>query len=413
MRTDVDIDELCSSRLVPTFVGRQPIFDENLEIVGFEILFRNGIEDQAAFSDSEFATSRTFWDTFVELGVDSVAPGSRAFLNATRAFVMSACTGLFPAKRTALEIRGDEDFDAEFIEALTRLSTDGYRIVIDGWDGRDLPIDLVEACMAIKIDARQYGPSEMEDLCRAVEALKRRRIAKNIETLDEFEACRRAGYQAFQGHFLSRPQVVAGGRLAHDGLSRLKLLAALNDPDASIEKLEAAISQDVALSFKLLNYVNSAMVSLRAEVQSIQHAIAILGAKWLRTWANLVILSAIDDRPRAIFATAVVRAKMCSLLAEKTGGAHPEVYFTTGLFSALDALLNRPLTEILDRLPLAEELRSALLNHEGEVGEALACCLHYERSRFDEVRCGELDSTDIRDCHIEALFWSSRLRSAL
>ncbi|MCB9833996.1 MAG: HDOD domain-containing protein [Planctomycetes bacterium] len=409
---DHDGATACESALIPTYVGRQPIFDQNLETRAYELLFRHGLDNWADFSDSDWATGQTFWNGFVELGVDQIADGQRSYVNVTPLFVKSECIRIFPKERLALELQAGPAADEDLVSRLAELRDEGFRIVIDDFDGSQAEA-VTTLASELKIDWNEVGAEKATTLVAEARTRGQTCIAKNIETYEVFEACRKAGFAAFQGHFLARPQVVVGGRLPADGIGRMRLLAAVNDPEGGIEKLEEAIGQDVALSYKLLHYVNSALFALKSEVESIRHAVMILGLRWVRTWANLVILSGVKDRPQALFNLAVIRGKMCEQLARASNQPRPESFFTAGLLSALEALLARPMKEILDDLPLADDLRAALLEHNGVLGEALSCTLGYEQSAWGDLRFQGLDATAIRDSYLTALQWTAKLRGTL
>ncbi len=402
-----------ASALVPTYVGRQPMFNENLETRAYELLYRNSCDNWANIHDSDIATGQTFWNTFIELGQDHVADGQRAYVNVTPVFLRSNCVQIFPKDKLALELSPRDLADPAVIEVVKKLREDGYRIVLDGQG----PDSIDEATFAfideVKISVAAGAPSDSSALVAKANESGITTIAKCIETFSCFEDCRRTGFKLFQGHFLAKPQIVMGGRLPADGLARMRLLAAVNESESGIEKMQEAISQDVGLSYKLLHYVNSAMFAFRTDVESIQHAVMILGMRWVRTWANLVILSGVTDKPAAIFNTAVIRGKMCELLSRETGSDEPEMFFTVGLLSTLESLLDRPMEEILGELPVAEHLKSALLQGEGQLGEALQCVLKYERSAWDDVDFAGLESGTIRDSYLTALQWAAELRGTL
>lgn len=395
--------------LVPTFVGRQPYFDVNLEVRGYHILHSNG-NFEAPADDG----GRAFWDTFVEIGLENVAEGQRVQLDAPRELILSDCLELFPAARVALSIdAGNGQADAAFLDALTRLREGGYQIIADRWSPEASPEALLDAIDGLTIDSQIFAADAS---AKVIESCKTRRlscIAKNIETFTDFERCRGVGFDLYHGHFLSKPQIVAGGRLPADSVTRMRLLTAINDPNVTIDKLEEVVSQDVALSYKLLHYVNSAMFALPTDIQSIRHAVMILGQRWVKTWANMVVLSGTSDKPQSVFDTAVVRGKMCELLGKAGGADEPDTHFTVGLLSALDALMDRPMEEIIAELPLADELTGALLERKGELGEALSCVINYEESKWEDVAYGPLSSEQIRDAYVEALQWAADLRGTL
>ncbi len=400
--------------LLPTYVGRQPMFNANLETRAYELLYRSSIENWADIGDSDLATGQTFWNTFIELGQAHVAESQRAYINVTPTFLRSNCIEIFPKNKLALELRPQDLVDADVRHAIQQLRNDGYRIVLDGQGPETIDTDLFDLVDEIKIDVAVGGsPEKSASIVATANKAGITTIAKCIETFDCFEECRRAGFSIFQGHFLAKPQIVMGGRLPADGLARMRLLAAVNDSETGIEKMQEAISQDVGLSYKLLRYVNSAMFAFRTDVESIQHAVMILGMRWVRTWANLVILSGVTDKPEEIFNTAVIRGKMCELLSREIDHDQPEVFFTVGLLSTLPCLLDRSMEEILGELPVADELKDALLEQEGQLGKALNCTLKYERSAWDDITFGDLDPGTIRDSYLSALQWAADLRGTL
>ncbi len=401
------------SALVPTYVGRQPMFNENLETRAYELLYRNNCDNWANIEDSDLATGQTFWNTFIELGQEHVSDGQRAYVNVTPIFLRSNCVQIFPRDKLALEIPVDDLMDNDLRGVVQQLREDGYRIVLDAQGPDSIHDDLLDLIDEVKIDVAAGNPGASSTIVSRANDRGIVTIAKCIETFACFEECRRASFQLFQGHFLAKPQIVMGGRLPADGLARMRLLAAVNDVESGIEKMQEAISQDVGLSYKLLHYVNSAMFAFRSEIDSIQHAVMILGMRWVRTWANMVILSGVTDKPAAVFNTAVVRGKMCELLSREIDSREPEMFFTAGLLSTLDALLDRPMDEILSELPVAEVLKDALLERKGDLGEALSCTLRYEHSAWDEVAFKNLDSNTIRDVYLNALQWAAELRGSL
>ncbi|MEZ6196857.1 MAG: HDOD domain-containing protein [Planctomycetota bacterium] len=266
----------------------------------------------------------------------------------------------------------------------------------------------------VKIDAADE--EGLDFLSRRVGTLHRQGIsviAKNVDTRERFERCVSIGADRYQGQFLQEPERLESGELPVDQIARLELLSVVNDPEAGIDRFESAISKDITLSYKLLRYINSAMFSLQREIGSIRHAVTMLGIRWTRTWSNLVILSAVSDRPQAVVTTAMVRAKMCEQLARRLGCAEPESHFTAGLLSMLDVFLGQDMHRILERLPLEEGLRDALLEGTGERGLVLEAARAYERSIWEDAVCPGLTPGDLRDAYLDALIFARDTRRFL
>ena len=410
MITQPAILEAAASPLIPTFVGRDPIFDVNLDVRAYRLQFSEDPSVERA-SDGEAAAARAFWNAFVELGIENVAGDRRVHVPASRAFLKAECIRLYPTGHLALDIRPDVAADDAVRPILEELAATPLTLVLDGFDGA-LPAD-PDIFDTVRIPLSGEEASGFARALGEAGDAGLATIAADIATFADFEACREAGFDAFQGRFLCKPQTVVGGRLPSDSVTRMRLLAAINDPKSSVDGLEEVISQDVGLAYKLLHFVNSAMFALRSEVQSIRHAIMMLGEGWIRTWANMVVLTGIADKPVAAFHTALVRGKMCELLGRAFDDEDAATWFSTGLLSALDFLLDRPMGEILDELPLAPDIDAALRAHQGKLGEALDCTLSYECADWSQVTFGDLPDTVIRASYVNALKWATGVRGAL
>ena len=172
------------------------------------------------------------------------------------------------------------------------------------------------------------------------------------------------------------------------------------------------VNQDVALSYKLLRLINSAFFGLPREVSSTQQAIVMLGQNKIKTWASLLGLSGIDDKPVELRVVAMTRARMCELLAKHYKG-QPDLFFAAGLFSTLDALVDNPLPTLIEKLPLSPELKDALLKHEGAAGQALRDTLNYEQGNWEALASSPIPTEIMAHVYLDALYWSKELNAQL
>ena len=200
-----------------------------------------------------------------------------------------------------------------------------------------------------------------------------------------------------------------GQRLPNNRLAILHLLSRLQNPDVSPGELENLIAQDVAFSFRILRYVNSAAFALPRKIESVHQAVVILGLQTIKSWTILMAMSKVDDKPAELVVTAMVRGKMAEAMAKSLGSPNPESFFTVGLFSALDALMDNTMEEILTQLPLADHITDALLHHKGAHGEALQCVLSYERGEWDQIQYTSLTMPQISDCYLAAVQWATEV----
>ncbi len=397
------------------FVGRQPIFDKNLELVAYELLFRGGHDHtQARIDNADAATSQVILNTFLEIGLDNIVGKHFAFINLTRGFLTGHFQLPFETDRVVLEVLEDIDIDAEVIQGVKELAARGFRIALDDFlYEEDRHRDIIPLANIIKIDLMAL---DRETLDRHVGMLRKKRVkllAEKVETEAEFEHCKALGFDYYQGYWFAKPSMVSGKRAPTSRLAIMDLLGKLQSPDITIDELEAQISQDVALSYKMLHYINSSFFALRRKIESLHQALVLLGLDNVRNWISLIALSGIDGKPAYMLNETILRAKMAELLATAAGRQAPEKYFTVGLFSSLERLLDMPMTEILKDLPLSTELQQALLGHEGDLGAVLKCVLAYERGDFDAVSYAGLPDARIRQAYLESLSWAMETMQAI
>jgi EAL and modified HD-GYP domain-containing signal transduction protein len=285
----------------------------------------------------------------------------------------------------------------------------GYRFALDDFVYRDGWEPLIRRASYIKLDVMALGSAGVQDQLaklRATGFVEGKLLAEKVETHEEFELYRTLGFDFFQGYFLSKPHVMSGTSIPASGLVITSLLAELSNDDYDIEKVERIICQDPRLSYKLLRVVNSAAFGLSRTIKTIADTIVLLGSYELRRWASMLAFSAIDNKPNELLVTATVRAKMCELVAGHLGRQFAGTYFTAGLLSMLDALLDKPLEQIVSQMPLSAELELALMTGDGDIGQVLAAVIAYERGLFEESMIKGLQPGDLWEIYLKSLEWT-------
>lgn len=398
------------------FVGRQPIFDRDRKIQAYELLFRGDRENRADIVDGDRATSQVILDGVIELGLDRLVGDKPAFINLTRSFITEAIPLTLPRDRVVLEILEDIEVDDELVEAVRHFATLGYRLALDDFVYQETKEPLLGLIDFIKVDVRLQSMPEIRELVghlRACHGNRLHLLAEKVETEAEFEQLLDLGFDYFQGYFLSRPNIVSGRRPPANQLSVLELMRRLGEANADVRRIEEVISRDVNLSYRLLRYINSAAYAFDRRVESVQRAIVYLGFNMIRNWVTVMALSGMGDEQGEQVVTSLVRARMCQGLAEQAGLAEPDSYFTVGLFSNLDRLLQMPMPEILEQLPMSEEINRALLESEGLRGEALACAISFETGTRAARRFMDMDNLTLSQRYLDAVVWANDQRKAL
>jgi EAL and modified HD-GYP domain-containing signal transduction protein len=393
-----------SAAASPTFVARQPIYDARMEVYGYELLFRAADESWADVENADEATASTIVTTFGDIGLDALVGGRMCFVNVTREFILNDFVPLLPVGRVGLEMPRDTAADPDVAAKLGELAEMGYMIVLDDFVMRPDSAPLLELAHMVKLDAHSFTDEQLRDQIQAIAAHKVKLIGERIESYEQFDRCKAAGLGFFQGYFFCQPKTVAGKGIPTNRLAQVQLIAALQNPEVTLEELDAVISRDLGVSYRLLRWINSAYFSLPRKVNSVHEALVLLGARNVRSWAMLVTLAGLDDTPTELTRTAMLRGKMAELVAHELERPDTEAYFTVGLFSVIDAFMNMRMEDVLAELPLGPDVSLALLRRVGPMGEVLEWVTAYERGEFEAL--GEpVAAADriLRDAYVRAL----------
>jgi EAL and modified HD-GYP domain-containing signal transduction protein len=392
------------------FVARQPIFDRNLRVAGYELLFRGADASDAVVADSEGATASVVLNSFTEIGLERIVGSKAAWVNVSRAFVLDGLAGTMPPSVVGLEILEDELLDERFVHALIELKRQGYRLALDDFQYSVSAERVLPLADVVKLDLLALG---REGMAREVARLKpfgATLLAEKVESHEDHAYCAELGCDLFQGFFFCRPELLRNHGILANRASVLEVLAALQDPSVQLTALERMIRRDVGLSFRLLRYINSAFFGLRFEISSIQQALALLGVENLKRWATLTVLASVDGKPPELTVTALARARFCERAGERLPGPRPGELFTLGLFSVIDALMDAPIEEVVALIPFPADMRDALTERKGEKGALLECVTALEAGNFERARklvsgAGEL--------YVEALMWADEAAGPL
>lgn len=384
------------------YIARQAIYNRKMGVFAYELLYRSGDTSQAPKTfDGTIATTEVLLNAFMEIGFSTLVGRHKAFINLPHSYFMNPTAIPFEPSQVVLEVLENLEVTDQLIEALKDLKSKGYVLALDDYVFEEKWNPVLKLVDIVKVEITGLEQLELEIRCKRLRSHgPQLLLAEKVETLEEYEFCRNIGFDFFQGFFFSRPKVVKGRKLDDNQVVVLRLLQKLNDPNAELAEISRFISHDLGLSYKVLRYVNSAAVGLRQKIESIQHAILLMGLNKIRAWASLMALSGIKGKSSELLNQALIRAMMCEALIKETKRASPESAFTAGLFSMLDAMLDQELEVVFSQLPLSDEVLSAILRGEGPIGEALSCAIAYERHDWDGMVF-----TGIARERVQILYW--------
>jgi EAL and modified HD-GYP domain-containing signal transduction protein len=397
-----------------TYIARQPIFDRGLDVVGYELLHRPGPDPEARVSDPQAATMQVVDSALVEFGLQHLVGDGRAFINVTREFLVQGMHLVFPPTRVVFELVERTVVDAALMESLSLAKSEGYNVALDDFTGRDEEWPLVDLARMVKIDLLLTEDADLDDHVRRLKDAGTTLVAEKVETYEDLERCRDLGFDMFQGFFFARPSLLRKSVLSPDRIAAARLLAELHQPDVDVRELAEIIRRDVTLTYRVLTIVNSALYGLPRKIESVHQAIVLLGLDMIRNFASLIAMSLVRGKPSELVTTAVLRARMCELLAKSSGDpTTADGAFIVGLLSVLEALMDTPLTEILERLPLAEPIEAALLAREGSLGDLLAAVERYERGALADLAEGPYPLSTMTEAYLDAVRWVVDIRASL
>jgi len=345
------------------FVARQPIFDRRQKVYGYELLFRPHVDSTAAGTASSAASLRVITNSLLSIGVETLLAGARAFINFPEQLLTDERALSLPPSIAVIEILETVKAGPAVIAACRNLRSKGYVLALDDFPQQADYAELAGLVDIIKVDFRATSPAAQEAIVNYYLPRGVHMLAEKVETQEEFERARKLGYHYFQGYFFARPVVVSRREIPGFKQAYLRILQEIHQPELEFRELESVIQSDVSLASKLLRYVNSAVFGWITPVQSIRQALALLGEQEIRTWASLAALHTLAvDKPDELMRMALLRARFCELVAPWEGLAHRKAdLFLMGLFSLLDAMLDRPLAEILAEMRLTGEFADTLL----------------------------------------------------
>lgn len=397
-------------------VARQPIFDKNMKVYAYELLYRSeeGVNDERSGNQK---TGEVVFNTLVTLGLDNMLNGRKAFINFTKDTINSEMPNMFSNEVLVVEILEDVIPDEAFINQCQLLKNQGYVLALDDFDSSYTYEDVIGLVDIIKVDFMTTSPYEREVLLEKYRAYDVKFLAEKVETQDEFDEAVKLGYDFFQGFFFSKPVIVSGNDFRIFNSTYVMLLSELNMLEPSYDKLEEVVKKDFSITFKLLKLVNSAAFYSRNRITSIRHALTMLGFRELKKWFSLLMIrDAGESQPREVIRMSLIRAKMYeSLLKQTVYKAQSSEGFLIGLLSLADVILDRRMEEILIDLPLDDHIAKVLKREEGHFTDLLVMIEAYEQGAFDRVKeisdTFNLDLLDVSNYYLEAIDWVTLIDS--
>lgn len=392
------------------FIGRQPVLDRDMHVFAYELQFHLGLNPNKQTIE---ATSELIKKTEDTIGFKSVVGNHAAMLHLPKELISKDCIPEFnPENEMVLEIPNNITKDIDVLRNLKELKAEGSTIAIDDFIDDESSVRLATISDYVKVDIEAHSEIKLKKMLEDLHSKGIKVIAEKVETEEMFLYLKKLGFDFFQGYFFTNPVIINGHKLSGNKLTLLQLLAKVNDPNTDFDELSAIISQDVALSHKLLVAINNPATMIPVRVEKVSDALKYMGLKRLKFWVNMLMLSSMDEVPQELLTTSLMRAKFCELLAESSGEVqNKDSYFLVGLFSSLSAFFRVPVDEIVSEIPLSDDLKSALVNREGQMGEALKILnsLELANTNLSQLEYSGLGIGELGNSFMAANAWAQQV----
>jgi EAL and modified HD-GYP domain-containing signal transduction protein len=380
--------------------------------VADELLYRaTSGASSAVIEDGLTATARACNAAFYEAGVESLCGRRKLFFNAPREWLLNPALLPPSPKQVVVEVLESVDGDEEVLAALRYIKSQGYTVALDDFVLTDATRPLLDLADIIKLDMLEQPPTTKQVehyLARGITLL-----AEKVETKKEFDQAKAMGFTLFQGYFYAHPETrqTTQFKRGRNQSAQLRLLGELQKPEADYNKLERLLVQEPQLGIQMLRSVNSASHNFKQEIVSLRQAIGLLGLNRLRNLVTMLILANDDPCNMLLLPQALTRAAMCSRLAARESAEYKEPAFMVGLLSMIDVLLGQKLEVLCDQLPLTQDVRRALLSHEGPLGKSLHLVKAFEKGRLKNASDEAI--AKLNGYFLESRSWANRVLDGL
>lgn len=393
------------------FIVREPLLDPQQRVLGYELRW-NDVADASA---SDMHTMASVVAEHLGRADDWQAGDNLIFLSATpEALDIDALQSLSPAN-TVLILKMAELADVTTLESVKRLREQGFGISLCDADAIAQDKSLLPFISHLEV---QFATTDLSTQARIYGALKQssvRMLAREVATWKEYDSCASLGLSAFIGTLYLSPRADVQTKGVNASQALILQLMDMVRKNADARQLETVLKRDATLSYKLLRYINSSGFGLGTEIQSLRHAVSMLGYSALYRWLSVLLASAsANAQSQVLMQTAIVRGRFAELLGQEfLPKSEAENLFVAGMFSLLDRLLGVPMAQVLDHVQLSEPVEQALLSREGMYGPFLALAEACETGggRIAEVADSLFIShRQVNQAHLAALKWALALK---
>ena len=399
------------------FLNKQPILDAKKELYAYQLTMESLADGDIERSEWEVLAKAFYANLQEEVGVENITTGKPIFYRAPATLLrLELLPDVGCLSQLTVEVDADVLTDVDALTTLKELKKSNVSIAIVDFKPNEACTKLLSIANVVKLNANDFSPEEIAKEVKQLKSQQKTVVITGVETEEQFEQHQASGADYYQGFFFVNPVFSSQKELSNNKLAVLKLLAEVNNPDISFDQLAETIGVDVGMTYKLLGAINHPKNNIPKRVETLKEAVNYMGLKRLKFWVNMMMMSSMEDVPDELLVVALVRAKFLEGMAEKMGTPEDkDTYFMAGLFSTLNAFLNIPMSDVVEQLPLSEDVKSALVDQSGDMGSAIWVIRSLEQgnTRLSIPGREQIDMMIISSVYMAANGWAYKTIAAL
>ena len=398
-----------------SYIARQPILNENQELIAYELLFRDGIDNSFPNINPDQATSNILTNNHLTLGFEEITGDLPAYINFHEDALIKHFPSFLDPKKVVIEILEDVPISDKLLSACKILKSKGYKLALDDHDFDPKWKAFLPYVDIIKVDVLAFTIVEISHFVNEVKHLNMTLLAEKVETYEQFQKLKLLGFDLFQGYFFARPEVLKQKKLSTSKNNILELISHSSQADLDFEAIRDIFRSDPSLTYKLLRFINSPSYGSSQEITSLKHALIYIGDLELKKFIALLALADLNNgKPSEIMTISLIRAKFCEQISlHLRNKENPPKAFLTGILSLIDGMLDHNLIDVLQGLPIHPDIKEALTLKNNNLAQYLALAQTIELG--DWAGCLTLcealgiDSKISHDAHSHAIEWADNM----
>ena len=373
------------------YIVRQPVKNEKNQIIAYEILYygENQAYGNSDESSNEFAVADTVY-SFLMHNVEKSLTDAVHFMTFTTTLLMKKTPALFPKEKLVIQIDDSVVIHPLALRFVQQYARDGYKIAVNEFQFAPRYLSLIDFIDYIKMNVKTTTGASAENIVNLARSMNKKVIATNVDNKELYDTALRLRVDAMEGSYVAKQLATKAHSSGYLQSNFFRLMVAVVKEEPDMEEIEQIIAMDATLTYGLLRVANSAYFTTN-KITTIRQGLVTLGISQLKQWIYLLSTTnandEIDETAEEFLRLSFMRGSFCSELmryAKNMPISRSDAYLM-GMFSTLEHLIDAPMEEILSTVPIADEIKAAILNHEGRCGMLFDLVLSYEEADWEKI----------------------------